>query len=598
MADTPSNKSNDKSDKSDAPKGDTNASHRSGDSRGPSEITSRRFEFLFSPRPNAHHQATTADKIKTALEQIEGVTVLRRIKPPRIDAFASEEEHAKGDVIVAEMSFERGLELAASTGDSIIIEHNHSLQHLGDLYPFFNSGDATFPQVSSANLRLQIKVKGEDGALLPKAQVILYGPGFPVQSETDESGVAVLAIKGSLENIQAIYIKPHANYWEKWIPSPALDPNSVNTITLNALSVFQGSSFNGNAFVGWGQSLLGLTADTENRLTGRGVKIAIIDSGVDNNHPALRHIQHGLDFTNRNAAGEPDPQTWNIDVISHGTHGAGIIAGNGKNGIRGFAPEAEIHALKLFPGGKFDDLIAALKYCIDKKIDVVNLSLGNEQQSEIVFQWVERARQAGIAVVVAAGNSAGPVQFPALLPNVLSVSAIGQDGDYPADTFHQQSKPHSALGLIGVNGLYAARFSSYGPQVKVAAPGVAIISSVPGGGYAAWDGTSMAAPHITGLLSLIAAHPSFVGLPRNAKRVDRLFQAVIAGAISTGLDAAHEGAGVPSLPKTLSLVPQLAQANVDVNDIVKNVLAHFQYLPPASARPWTTRPFGGLNAGL
>jgi len=78
--------------------------------------------------------------------------------------------------------------------------------------------------------------------------------------------------------------------------------------------------------------------------------------------------------------------------------------------------------------------------------------------------------------------------------------------------------------------------------------------------------------------------------PQNSDALDAEVEALF--------DAAHEGAGVPSLPKTLSLVPQLAQANVDVNDIVKNVLAHFQYLPPASARPWTTRPFGGLNAGL
>jgi subtilisin family serine protease len=282
--------------------------------------------------------------------------------------------------------------------------------------------------------------------------------------------------------------------------------------------------------------------------------------------------------------------------MSHGTHCAGIITGNGHQGIRGFAPEAEVHALKLFPGGKFDDLISSLKYCIDNRIDVVNCSLGSDQNSEIVFQWMERARQAGVAVVVAAGNSSGPVQFPAVLPNVLCVSAVGQDGNYPADTFHQQTMPNATLGLIGVNGLFAARFSCYGPQVKVSGPGVAIISSVPGGGYAAWDGTSMAAPHVTGLLALVAAHPAFAAMPRNANRVDRLFQAVIGGAVATGLDALHGGAGIPSLARALSLTPQPAQA--DVNDIVKSVLANFQYLPRAGARPWATGPFGGLHSGL
>jgi subtilisin len=602
MADTPSNKTSDASkeqsakneaNKNEASKGESNRANASA--QNPSEITSRRFEFLFAPRVNANQQPTSTDKIKTALEQMTGVTVLRRIKPTNLDAFASEENSTNGDVIVAEMSYERGVELASTTGGTIIIEHNHPLQHLGELYPFFASANATFPQVSSANLRLQIKVKGDDGAALPKAQIILYGPGFPVQSETDENGLAVLAFKGAPESIQAIYVKPHANYWEKWVPSPALDPETVNTITLASLSAFEPAGFPGNPFLGWGQRLLGLTPDVTSKFSGRGVKIAIIDSGVDNNHPALQHIKHGLDFTNRDAAGEPDPHSWNIDVVSHGTHGAGIIAGNGHNGIRGFAPEAEVHALKLFPGGKFDDLISALKYAIDNRIDVVNLSLGNDQSSEIVFQWLERARQAGIAVVVAAGNSAGPVQFPALLPNVLSVAAVGQDGDYPADTFHRQSAPAPALGVIGVNGIFAARFSSFGPQVKVSAPGVAIISSVPGGGYAAWDGTSMAAPHVTGLLALVAAHSSFAALPRNANRVDTLFQAVIGGAVPTGLDLAHGGAGIPSLARALAFAPPPAQANVDVNDIVKTVLANFQYLPQASARPWSARPFGDLN---
>ena len=135
----------------------------------------------------------------------------------------------------------------------------------------------------------------------------------------------------------------------------------------------------------------------------------------------------------------PNATTWTVDTLSHGTHCAGIIAGNGNGGIRGFAPEAEVHILKLFPTGRFDDLIAVLKYCIDNRIDVVNCSLGSSNVSEAVGQWVARATQAGVAVVVAAGNSGGPVQFPALLPAVLSVSAIGEVGSFPVSTYHQQT---------------------------------------------------------------------------------------------------------------------------------------------------------------
>ena len=106
-----------------------------------------------------------------------------------------------------------------------------------------------------------------------------------------------------------------------------------------------------------------------------------------------------------------------------------------------------------------------------------------------------------------------------------------------------------------------ARSSCFGPQVNVCAPGVAIISSVPGGGYAAWDGTSMAAPHITGLTALVAAQPRFSALPRNAAKVDLLFQTVLGSATSVGLDSVHAGVGLPSV--SLALNPsRVAAANM------------------------------------
>jgi subtilisin len=91
--------------------------------------------------------------------------------------------------------------------------------------------------------------------------------------------------------------------------------------------------------------------------------------------------------------------------MSHGSHCAGVIAGNGERGhIRGFAPKAEVHILKVFPGGAFNNLVAAINYCIDNNIQVVNWSLGSDVGSQVVAQTIQRARQAGVAVFVAAGN--------------------------------------------------------------------------------------------------------------------------------------------------------------------------------------------------
>jgi subtilisin len=277
-------------------------------------------------------------------------------------------------------------------------------------------------------------------------------------------------------------------------------------------------------------------------LNGRGVRVAIIDSGCDTRHPALSHINIGRDYTNLDKDHEPNHETWRTDVISHGTHCAGVIAGNGSPGnIRGFAPNAEVHILKVFPGGAFNNLVAAINYCVDNQIHVVNCSLGSDVTSELVAQAIQHARQEGVAVFVAAGNSASAVQFPASVPGVLCVSALGQVGNFPDFTYHAHTVPDGATVVDGQ--VYPAKFTCHGPEVGVCAPGVAIISSVPGGGYAAWDGTSMADPHMTGMAALLAAHhPALAGVAlRDAAWVDRLFNILRSATEAVGLSPEFGG---------------------------------------------------------
>ena len=517
-----------------------------------SEVSQRRFEFLFAPNFETSLAPLAASSIGRTLDGLEGVKVLDRIRPPGMGVFGSDEHPVAGDVVVAEMTWERALELQATAGKQVIMERNWELQHLGFLAPAFANAGAVSASVAPPMSKVQIQVLGE-GQPLERALVMLSGHGFPVQGETDGNGMVTLPVYGSITTgIEAVYVKPFADFWETFIQHPSLATDAVNTITLEPLSAFADSHFPGNPYLGWGQRLMGLEGDALQKYTGKGVRIAIIDSGCDNQHPVLTHINTGLDYTNVDASGAANPQTWTIDKLSHGTHCAGVIAGNGHNGIRGFAPEAEVHILKLFPDGRMDDLIRALKYCIENRIDVANCSLGSSEVSASVQVWMERARQAGVAVVVAAGNSAGPVQFPALLQNVLSVAAIGKEGNFPAFTYHRQTEPGPLTGLMGSDGIFAPRFTCFGPQIKVCGPGVAIISSVPGGGYAAWDGTSMAAPHVTGLLALVAAHhPAIASMPRGAERVDRMFQIAESESMSVGLDAVHGGAGLPSVTGAL-----------------------------------------------
>jgi subtilisin family serine protease len=548
------------------------------------EVAQRRFEFLFAPTFRPGIQPLSTGSIGQTLENLQDIKVLDRIKSTNVSPFATEDHAAAGDVVVAEMTMERALKLQATAGHQVVIERNWALQHLG-IAPAFTQAGGISASVTAPVTNIQVQVLGKTGQPLARAMVMLSGHNFPVQGETDGNGMVSLPVYGSSTiSIDAIYVKPFADFWETYIQHPSLLTDTVNTITLEPLSSFARSRFPSAPYFGWGQRIMGLNENTYQSCTGRGARVAIIDSGCDNQHPALRHIATGVDYTRTDANGTPDPNSWTTDTLSHGTHCAGVIAGNGQ-GIRGFAPEADVRVLKLFPNGRFDDLIRALKYCVENKIDVANCSLGSDQGSETVKLWLDLARQAGVAVVVAAGNSAGPVQFPALLSNVLSVSAIGQEGNFPADTYHQQTQPAALPGLVGVNGIFSPRFTCFGPQIRTCGPGVAIISSVPGGGYAAWDGTSMAAPHVTGLLALIAAHPAIASMPRDASRVDRMFQIAIASGSAIGLDSVHGGGGLPSIAAALqtnaqaptAVPPALAPSIVpDIDAVVQAVLANMR----------------------
>jgi subtilisin family serine protease len=225
-------------------------------------------------------------------------------------------------------------------------------------------------------------------------------------------------------------------------------------------------------------------------------------------------------------------------------------------GIRGFAPAADVRELRIFPGGRFSTVLDALDYCINEQIDVVNMSLGSGGTSQTILQKLAQARQSGVACIVAAGNSGDAVQFPGVSPDVLTVAAIGKLAEFPTDSFHARQVPADGLND---KGFFSATFSCHGPEVDVCAPGVAVVSSVPPDDFAAWDGTSMATPHVTGLAALtLAHHPDFAsGFAKGtAARVDRLFQIIKASATPLNLgDPGRSGAGVPDAVRAVTGQP-------------------------------------------
>jgi thermitase len=205
--------------------------------------------------------------------------------------------------------------------------------------------------------------------------------------------------------------------------------------------------------------------------------IAIVDTGVDLNHPDLNaKMVAGWDFVNGDGAAKDDH--------GHGTHVAGIAAAetNNDQGVAGVSWGARIMPIKVLDrdgDGYWSDVARGVRYACDHGAQIINLSLGGDNPSSTLKDALEQAYQDGCLIVAAAGNSGREViDYPARYPEVIAVTATDR-----------------------YDGL--ASFSDYGPQAEVAAPGVDIWSTLWPHTYGWKQGTSMSAPYVSGLAALI-----------------------------------------------------------------------------------------------
>lgn len=482
------------------------------------------------------------DNVVEYLSHQENVEVLKRIKLGGPQPFSG---RGVSEVVVAKIDEGKAQRLRTVAPPHLIIERDSLLACADYLsVPARVAPIGTLLPLRSVATDISIRVIGERDQPLVRATVVIEGGGLPAQALTDETGTArITFFGGTVEAIQTLFIRSASNHWDRLIPAPRLS-SGTNTVKLRPLSESY-PNFPSARLVGWGQRLMGVDP-IGGRFTGSGVRIGIIDSGCDNSHPLLRHVTRGKDFTTGGA-----DTSWTHDLVSHGTHCTGIInASSTEQGVIGCAPAAELHVFKVIPEGRISDLLAALDECIERELDLINISVVSDGFSELVSQKLQEARQKGIACIVAAGNSGGPLAFPATLPGVMAVAAVGKLKEFPADSSHVLSVVPQ---LIGWDEIFAASFSGAGPQVAVCAPGVAIVSTVPGGGYTAADGTSAAAAHVTGLAALVLAHHplfqegSFTG--RSEQRVHALFELIRASAVPRVPDRQRGGAGVPDLAR-------------------------------------------------
>ncbi len=223
---------------------------------------------------------------------------------------------------------------------------------------------------------------------------------------------------------------------------------------------------------------------------GNGVKVAIIDTGVSKTHPDLvDNLKGGINFVAQK--GIIDPAKWDDDN-GHGSHVAGTVAAvDNSIGAIGVAPEAHLYAVKVLDrrgSGFISDVIDGIYWAKNNGMQVINMSLGCNCPSDTLKQAVDDAYAAGVVVVAAAGNdgtadgSGDTVIYPAKYDSVVAVAATDSSN-------------------------VRAWWSSTGPAVELAAPGVSIYSTWKGTGYNTISGTSMASPHAAGTAALVLAAP-------------------------------------------------------------------------------------------
>lgn len=213
--------------------------------------------------------------------------------------------------------------------------------------------------------------------------------------------------------------------------------------------------------------------------TANPIRVGVIDTGISLSHPDLQaNIAGGVNTIN--------PRKSANDDNGHGSHVAGTIAGlDNTIGVIGVAPQANLYAIKVLGAngsGYLSDVIEGIDWGIANGMQVLNMSLGTSSNSQLLHDAVIRAYNAGIVVVAAAGNSGGSVEYPGAYPEVIGVSATDASDQI-------------------------ASFSSRGPEVDLAAPGVSVFSTYKGSGYATLSGTSMATPHVAGVAALVLNTP-------------------------------------------------------------------------------------------
>ena len=314
----------------------------------------------------------------------------------------------------------------------------------------------------------------------------------------------------------------------------------------------------------WGADLVKAPEVWAQGYTGKGVIVAVVDTGVDYNHEDLKNniwtnaneiVGNGIDDDGNGYI--DDNYGWNFDEKNnntldnngHGTHVSGTIAGENNNyGVTGIAYDAKIMPVKVLNesgSGSYSSISKGIRYAVDNGANVINLSLGGTSSNRTLESAINYASSKGVIVVMAAGNDGD------------------SSPDYPA---RYASKSGIAVGAVDKNNNMPDFSNRSGANEisYVTAPGVKVYSSVPNNQYATYNGTSMAAPHVAGVVALM--------LSANPNLTDAQVRQIVAETAENSTQSTNSSSNISSsVPSQAMSTTSYAYADTAVNSLQSTI---------------------------
>ena len=495
------------------------------------------MQFVVSNRRAGKFRETEKRASRAALNVVD--TVMTQTTH-MVSDFVPADDLARRTMIL-EGSQSEMMALDARTDEDVIVEplilHKHDNALLGAFSAFdVIRTDSSFPSSTANPVSIQVSGRGQplDHASVYLIVRALNGQNRVFEGVTNAAGEAVFNLSALYQPLFCVVV-PYDGFWAM----RAMVSTSSTRVVCPPLP--------SNQRLDWWHRDTGGTSYDER--AGEGIRVGVIDTGFGP-HGHLSGTDEGAFIGNTYDPGA------GADVDNHGTHVCGTIAGRpGEERVHaGVAPGVTLHSVRVFPpdsGASNVDIANAIDFLSrDRQCDLINMSLGAPSPSIVIQDAIQDALERGTLSVCAAANSSGPVEYPAAFPEAVAISAAGKLGEAPTGSVSASKLPNDP-DLFGLDRLFFADFSCFGPEIDAIAPGVGIIAAVPERHgrttpYAALDGTSMACPTACGVLArALARNKSYCAMPRDLHRT--AMARAILGSICrpVGLPRINEGAGMP-----------------------------------------------------